>query len=108
MFGDIDLATIFSDFATPVSLGGVTVNGILDLYEDVFRRPGPGGFQTTQYLLRVPRPQLAVLPQPLDQVVIAAGPNVPTDFEPGTYTVKELPECKDPSIVDMILKGPIA
>jgi hypothetical protein len=27
---------------------------------------------------------------------------------PGAYTVKELPKCLDPSIIDMVLKGPTA
>jgi hypothetical protein len=106
-FGDSDLPAIFSDFGVPVTWNGVTATGILDVYEDVFHHgDGPGGFQTNEFLLRVPQPALRGTPKAFDAITIPWSANLPPGFVPGVYIVKSLPQCHDPSIVDMTLKGP--
>jgi hypothetical protein len=110
-FGDSDLGAIFdlAAFGVPVAWNGLTVTGILDMYTDVFRHgEGPGGFETTEYLLRVPQPALqGGVPAPGDQIVVPPNANLPEGFTPGIYTVKTLPQYHDPSICDLILKGPV-
>jgi hypothetical protein len=116
VFGDSDLGAIFDpqDFGvaivwTPNGGMGASAVGILDVYEDVFRHgAGPGGFQNTEFLLRVPAADLGGVPRAFDVITIAVSPNLPPGFVPGAYTVKELPKCLDPSIIDMVLKGPTA
>lgn len=109
-FGDSDLGAIFdpSVFGVSVTWNGITVTGILDAYTDVFMHgSGPGGFETTEFLLHIPQPALqGGTPKPLDTIAIPNSPNLPAGFVPGNYTVKTLPKCADPSIVGMILKGP--
>ena len=109
MFGDSDLTAIFADFGVPVIWNGTTVTGIIDVYTDVFQHgSGPGGFETTEYLLRIPRPALSAVPKPLDTITIPPNVNLPPEIAPGAYTVKTLPKCHDPSIIDLILKGPVS
>ena len=110
MFGDSDLSAIFADFGipftwTPKTGAGGSATGILDMYEDVYRHNGPGGFQAGQILLRVPAPSLPGIPKAFDVITIPSSPNLPPNFTPGTYTVKELPDFKDPSIIEMVLKA---
>ena len=109
-FGDSDLGAIFDPavFGVPVVWNSLTIIGVLDVYTDEFRRSeGPGGFQTTEYLLRLPTPALqGGSPKAFDTVTIADNPNLPDNLAPGTYTVKTLPQCRDSSICELILKGP--
>jgi hypothetical protein len=111
MFGDNDLAAIFADFGVSIiwtpAAGGepVTAVGILDVYQDMFAHGnGPGAFEQTEFLLRVPKAALGSTLQPKDQIAIASQPNLPPGFAPGTYTVRNLPKCQDASIVEMTLK----
>lgn len=107
-FGDADLGVMFADFGVTVTWDNQMVTAILDVYEDVFRKgSGPGSIQTTEFILRVPAPGLTGSPEAFDRIVIAAQPNLPPGFAPGTYTVKELLECKDPSVIDLALRGPV-
>jgi hypothetical protein len=108
-FGDSDLNAFFADFAVPVIWNGVTVPGILDVFTDIFEHgSGPGGFEKVEYILHVPQPALGGDPKAFDPVTILDSPNLPAGFVAGDYTVKSLPKCQDPSICDMVLKGPVS
>lgn len=109
MFGDADLPAIFGDWGFPVIWNGSTITGMVDVSTDIFQHgSGPGSYETTQYVLHLPRPGMARTPKPGEKIIVPPNDNLPAEFAPGTYTVKELQKCPDPSIVDLILKGPSA
>ena len=106
-FGDQDLPVFFADFGVPVAWNGGTLSGVIDVYSDVFHHgDGPGSFEKVEYILHIPQPANGG-PKPFDTISIADNGNLPPGFVAGDYTVKSFVPCHDPSLMDIILKGPI-
>jgi len=97
MFGDSDLAVFTADFGVPVIWNGEpAVNGILDSSMDAFAHgAGPGGFEKTTYLLRIPFNAFSSVPRPKDAITV----------DGVDYTVLSLPEQKDMRITELYLKA---
>ena len=91
MFGDSDLPLLFADFGVSVIWNAEpSVLGILDTSADVFAHgSGPGGFERSTVMLRIPFNAFSAIPQPLDAITVD-GVN---------YTVHSLPEQRDLRII---------
>jgi hypothetical protein len=94
-FGDADLGVFTADFGVAVVYEGQTANGILDTTTDMFMHgEGPGGFERSTVILRVPYNAFSSVPKPMDAITVGGV----------AYTVKELPEQRDMQITEMYLK----
>jgi hypothetical protein len=98
MFGDSDLPVFFADFgqqAPVVWNNEPAASGILDTVTDVFSHgSGPGGFERSLVVLRIPYNAFSATPKPRDSITVGGV----------SYTVHSLPEQKDMQITELYLK----
>lgn len=96
MFGDADLPVFFNDFGVPVAWNNEAATvGILDTEMNVYAHGGgPGDFETSLLLLRIPYNSFSGVPQPGDAVTVNGVP----------YTILSQPEQKDQQILEFYLK----